>query len=144
MDALRDEFVKELNLLGEREDIVAVGGTEAKDGQNDKGERSKRGTTTAAASAVIGAKGKKPKSAKQLKYAKPVKIDEVCWIKRECGHVVIKVCVSCTTLSTPILLFLLFIPIILIIITIIIRNSKGKANFSYIKNPTSMTHPVPD
>ena len=84
MDALRDELVQEFNLLGEREDIIAES-VEDKVRQNGKGEGTK-------GAAVVGTTNKRPKSVKQAKYAKPVKIDDVCWIKRECGHVVIKVC----------------------------------------------------
>lgn len=93
MDAFRDELVRELNLLGEREDVFTAKSAEEKDRRNDKGANRKG--TVAAAAAAAGAKRKKPKSAKQAKYAKPVKVDDVCWIKRECGHIVVKVCNSC-------------------------------------------------
>ena len=61
--------MKELDLLKEAE---TAGSTDAAAGADPK-----RGSHVA--------------KSKKAKYARPVKVDEVCWIKNESGHIVIKV-----------------------------------------------------
>ena len=74
---MRDDLVKELDLLGER------------------------AATTAAVAAEIDAQGKnQAKKPRKTKFVRPVKVDDVCLIKKEIGHVIIKVCASFPTFAT--------------------------------------------
>ena len=71
--ALRDELVEELDLLKKRGDVVA-------------------GAASGAAGAKTVVAGRKQvKKAKKEKYVRQIEVDDVCWVKEECGHVVIKV-----------------------------------------------------